>query len=90
MREMVVSGKLNEYKVSIENAGWSWALPVIRIRKRILFLPISRWVKVWEGAARSRISADKMYPSVIEDWCKLAVEEYEGYVIAWNDHKPCE
>ena len=83
---MIIDGKLNKYKVNSENSGWSWAVPVLKIKKKFLFLPFSRWVKVWEGEATSRILANKMKPCEKKQWFTAAVREYEDHRAAWDSY----
>ena len=80
---MIIRGSVNEYRVKWQPAGFSYAVPVVRIKKKIPFLPMSRWIKVWEGGAKPYLSAEKALPDEIREWFKGAVNEYEQYEEKW-------
>jgi hypothetical protein len=84
---MIIKGKIEEYHVDWEGLGWSYAQPVVRVKRRILGLPITRWKRVWDGEHKRRTVAQQMLPIPMEQWYKGAVDAYEVYVKKWKEHK---
>lgn len=82
---MIIKGNLADYKVTWEESGWSYAIPVVKVKKKVFGLPFRYWSKVWEGGSKPRLSAEHALPSEITDWFERSVERYENYLIAWEE-----
>lgn len=82
---MIIKGKYDTYKVTWRQDGWSWAVPVIRARRRFLFV-FTIWRKVWTAETHSKtiISAENLYPDAMRNWFQEAVAHYECYIEAWE------
>lgn len=81
---MIIDGELNQYKVKWESSGWSYAVPIVKVKKKIPLLPFSVWRKVWEGSSVGIIEAEKKLPDDMKRWYQNAVDRYERYIKAWD------
>ena len=83
---MIIKGKRGEYKVQWSPSVWPFAVPIVRVKIIIPYLPfkIMYWKKVWEGSSRGRIGAEKMLPKEMKEWFQYAVNSYEIYADAWD------
>ena len=80
---MEICGIYETYEVFFVKAGWSYAVPVVYVKRKFLLLFTIR-KKVWEGKAISRRTAEKMHREPLLEWFKSAVNEYEEYKDSWN------
>ena len=83
---MLIKGKLDTYKCSWQEWGWSFARPVVRKRKKYPIIG-DMWVKVWENTPCVKYYSDvELYtPDEMGTWFTECVEQYEAYTIAWGD-----
>jgi hypothetical protein len=81
---MMIQGIRELYKVNVGHKGFSGVFPIVYAKRKIPFLPLSRWVRVWDGP--NKISGDekKMYPAQMKSWFNRSVEDYEKYKAAWD------
>lgn len=87
---MKIQGKFDTYDVVWITWGWSYAKAVVR--KRVKFLGISYWKKVWctgsgsgfHGGTTHVMTAEKMKKEPMTQWFENAVKEYEEYYESWS------
>lgn len=77
---MIIRG----YQVKWEAAGFSFAVPIVSIRRTGFWRLFSPWKKVWEGDSRPYLIAEKMHPEQIKQWFTSAVYQYEAFKSAWE------
>lgn len=82
---MIIKGKLGEYNVCWERSGWSYAVPIVYVRKK--FSIFSYWSKAWEGKCKTAKTASQLTPKPMVEWFNEAVYDYEKYVAEWEKHE---
>lgn len=84
--KMIIKGEREEYKVQWRPSGWSYAVPVLRVKRIIPYLPfrVTYWKEVWEGSGRGLIGVEKMLPSDMKEWYRSAIKSYEKYAEEWE------
>lgn len=78
---MIIKGKLDEYQVFWREAGWSYAVPVVK--KKNKFLCFTCWSKVWEVKHKTAKQADQLTPHQLMIWFNDTVNDYERYAAEW-------
>ena len=82
---MEIEGKLGTYNVRFRrDAGSWWCQPVVRVRRKIKFLPFSRWVTLFSGEDISKTRVNYMLPNELRGIFNNAVCQYEAYKTAWD------
>lgn len=77
---------INGYKVEWREYGWSWMKPTVYEKRKIPFLPLSKWVKVWEGESVGVSNAEQMLPDLTLSKFQNAVYQYEEYSRSWEKY----
>ena len=87
---MIVQGKKCKYQVQWQKRGFTFAIPIVRIKVKYCFCGFeffSRWKKVWDGEdeAKCIIDARCMHPHAMRRWFEKSVDKYEAYQEAWSN-----
>ena len=81
---MIINVNGSRYKVNWAERGWTYAVPVVKVKKKMRLINISYWCKVWEGEAKSKTRAEMAHPKEIKAWFEDAVQHYEEYKARWD------